>query len=1099
MPPVAVVSRSNSVGSEKSADLESHFQNASPSAPFGLPLDPNFSQGSSLTSAHVVASSAVYSLADRIFSYISPGADSALDAGLQLWKSFQRKNANGIIPQVSRFEVRSGAASSILGYLSNVSAVDAPVSVVIPSSALPFMQPILSTSLSVHHKKVPLPLAFNVAALDYDSSSSSFVSDYATPLSFAKSLNFPVITPFNAVEAQHFSLFVLFLALQGPILNIYDGPSFLKENGTVSGLLSSVQLLKTFNELKSESKKLESADNKVSVGLKLLNQVLGTNYKAFEYEGHAQPETVFVIYGSTESELLLQYIKLLSVQKNSKIGAIAVRVPLPFDVAEFCNTIPESTQSIVVIGQTKGELATTSWLKSDVSAALFFGKGAEASPKILEYNYLPSFNWSRSTLHEVLSYFVSIPEFSEQLEAKKFLFWGPDNGELIEVPSKLAHSFSLDASSKISFRSKYDNINGAGTFQASIFSAPFNSKLSKAGSVDSADVILIEGKDILKYFDVTKTAKTGSTIIITSAKKIEELQKYTESLPSSFIRSLISKNIRLAVLDLEAIGDQPETKGFTSSIASQVAFWHYAYPELSEHDVVLKVWQAAGADAELLAAVISNLRDTVLKTGLKEVPVSKELLSKTSEKKENENEEEKQQQQQEEEEKESEEEDPELPSHPLESSFFPNPREGEVVTKPISNTKLDAAKKLVFKEAYQTETSLRPDLSVRNFVVKVQHNKRVTPENYSRNIFEIEFDITGTGLTYQIGEALGIHGRNNTKMVQEFLDSYGLKGDDLVQVPSKEDAHILETRTISQAFIENLDIFGKPPKKFYESLAPFAQDEAERKKLEFLASAAGAKELKAYQDDETYFYADILALFPSARPSVVELAQIISPLKRREYSIASSQKMHPNAVHLLIVVVDWVDKRGQTRYGHCSHYLSQLSVGTELVVSVKPSVMKLPASPLAPIVMSGLGTGLAPFKAFVEEKVWQKSQGLEIGEIYLYLGSRYKREEYLYGELWEAYKDAGIITHIGAAFSRDQPEKIYIQDRIRENIEELTDAIITKNGSFYLCGPTWPVPDITACLEDIVQNDWDKRGVKGDVANEVEEMKESGRYVLEVY
>ena len=120
--------------------------------------------------------------------------------------------------------------------------------------------------------------------------------------------------------------------------------------------------------------------------------------------------------------------------------------------------------------------------------------------------------------------------------------------------------------------------------------------------------------------------------------------------------------------------------------------------------------------------------------------------------------------------------------------------------------------------------------------------------------------------------------------------------------------------------------------------------------------------------------------------------------------------------------------------------------------------MKLPPSPKQPVIMSGLGTGLAPFKAIVEEKLWQKQQGYEIGEVFLYLGSRHKREEYLYGELWEAYKDAGIITHIGAAFSRDQPQKIYIQDRIKENLDELKTAMIDNKGSFYLCGPTWPVP-----------------------------------------
>lgn len=98
-----------------------------------------------------------------------------------------------------------------------------------------------------------------------------------------------------------------------------------------------------------------------------------------------------------------------------------------------------------------------------------------------------------------------------------------------------------------------------------------------------------------------------------------------------------------------------------------------------------------------------------------------------------------------------------------------------------------------------------------------------------------------------------------------------------------------------------------------------------------------------------------------------------------------------------------------------------------------------------------------------------------------------------------AYKDAGIITHIGAAFSRDQPEKIYIQDRIRENLDDLKTAMINKEGSFYLCGPTWPVPDITQALQDIISADAEERGIKVDLDAAIEDLKDTSRYILEVY
>ena len=161
--------------------------------------------------------------------------------------------------------------------------------------------------------------------------------------------------------------------------------------------------------------------------------------------------------------------------------------------------------------------------------------------------------------------------------------------------------------------------------------------------------------------------------------------------------------------------------------------------------------------------------------------------------------------------------------------------------------------------------------------------------------------------------------------------------------------------------------------------------------------------------------------------------------------------------------------------------------------------MKLPPKSTQPIIMAGLGTGLAPFRAFVQERAWQRSQGMPIGDVFLYMGARHQREEYLYGEEWEAYQDAGIITLLGCAFSRDQPQKIYIQDRMRQTLTDIRRAYLQETGVFYLCGPTWPVPDVTNVLEEAVQVEGKTLGKKKDGVKEIERLKEEGRYVLEVY
>jgi len=154
--------------------------------------------------------------------------------------------------------------------------------------------------------------------------------------------------------------------------------------------------------------------------------------------------------------------------------------------------------------------------------------------------------------------------------------------------------------------------------------------------------------------------------------------------------------------------------------------------------------------------------------------------------------------------------------------------------------------------------------------------------------------------------------------------------------------------------------------------------------------------------------------------------------------------------------------------------------------------------------MAGLGTGAAPFRAFIQHRAWLKSQNIPIGPLIYYFGSRHRSEEYLYGEELEAYIDEGIITHAGFAFSRDQKQKIYIQHKMLEDGKTLATMLGSKDtsdpikrGVFYLCGPTWPVPDVHEALLGALG---EYAGFTREAATEyIEELKEDERYVLEVY
>ncbi|GCE97996.1 sulfite reductase [NADPH] flavoprotein component [Zygosaccharomyces mellis] len=1031
--------------------------------PFGLPTDPK--RLPPFTTPASAISSVLYNNLKTIFSYKTFSDADLLDASLKKWIG---KASNDVFFQ--ELDVRSGAGLSPLGFTQDTNET---VGIITPGYSLPYF---VGAFQSAHRTAKFL---FNVGALSYDESSSSIGNDYVTPLNASRQLGFPVVTPVSSNEVQIVALLATALAHYGPAggaLNLFDGVNYSRTISQIREQLGQEEILPKLAKVLPSNPSFNEI-------LNCFNDLTGSKLQNFEYSGSKDAETVFVTYGSLESQLFDDALN----SNDQKIGRLAVRVPLPFNAEKFVTQLPKTTKKIVVISQSLDGTSPTI-LKSHVAASLFYQ--ARRGVSVSEYIYQPTFIWSPYAVDQIIGSFVLGFQRREQFSADRFLYWAGDKSSNIDLASRLVHALSLVDGQTISFRSKFDNVTNAGVFQAQ-FTTASKSEIMTVSNLDSVQLAFVENIAIIDGLDVVATVDNNGTIILISRKSLKDQdltkgETYVKTLGinEAFFRAAHAKNIKVVIIDAASVGDKEETKGRTLSFVSQATFWKYAYG-FETAESVRRVWASAGSDTELLASVLSDTISNAFDESIKEVPTEafEDIIKDSKEQRErgsidgNEG----------------------LPIFVTETSFTPNSTTIEDAPIVESNSVSEIAKQLSFREAYGVKADLRPDQSTKNYVVRVKENKRVTPEDYDRYIFHIEFDISGTGMTYDIGEALGVHGRNDETLVKEFLGYYGLNANEIIHVPSKDNTNVWESRTVLQAFIENLDIFGKPPKRFYESLIKYATDADEKRQLAELVTAVGAVALKNFQEVEFYTYADILKLFPSARPKLVELVELIAPLKRREYSIASSQKVHPNEIHLLIVVVDWTDNKGRKRFGQASKYLADLPVGSELVVSVKPSVMKLPPMPQQPVIMSGLGTGLAPFKAIVEEKYWQKQQGYDIGEVYLFLGSRHKRQEYLYGEIWEAYKDAGIITHIGAAFSRDQPKKIYIQDRILESLKDLKTAMIDKVGSFYLCGPTWPVPDITNSLQKIIDADAQERGVKVDLGAAIENLKEDSRYILEVY
>ncbi|KAI9890536.1 MAG: hypothetical protein M1814_003876 [Vezdaea aestivalis] len=1056
----------------------------STSLPFGHHIPLSSIKGSTYLTAQTLVQQVTYALSHKIFTY-SESFD--LDVAAKAWAEAGEPNARGYPTQVESMQTRNGAASAVLGYI---------LSPDLDRSRRAIPQTILASSASLKHLRFSLnqlsllneravPFVAHVAAVNYNAGSTkSLTADYASTITLAEDLGFGLVASSSAHEVQHMALFATLLAKHIPTIHVYDGVTAGRETFRADDVLDQKSLYEVFDAVSSESsiigKRTESAEDKAQRVLKSFNVHLGTAYQFFEYEGHPQAEHILVVFGTIESSVSIQAASAL-VQRGEKVGVLSVRLYRPFVEEEFLKITPKTAKTILVLGQVQTQQmaedpADRSRLFEDVLATVSSSAHWSRKPHIEEIKYASVQFLDPQSIITTFRYLArkgrgrvedeEIVELSDTYAPldKQYIIWDIDDSSSANVPTILSQLFANDSSRHVTINSNFDNLVQGGSVRTDIRDT--TSSVDAACPISNADLVYVGNANLLGSFDVTRDVKSyGTCILRFPGLKAEDVAK---KLALSFRKSIAQKSIKLYIFD-SAASPLAEVSPVAEPFLTELAILSVARPSSSAADI--RGLSNINGDLDTLNGMSKELESV-----LREVEVPESWAKEES--------------------------DQDLPVLPFNINInsFAASDKAEIEQDSKLESWEVAAKALAFPETYSTESSLKPELPAKTYKAYVKENRRLTPSTYDRNIFHVEFDIGAAGLKYQIGEALGIHAENDPEEVSDFIKWYGLDANALVQVPSLKDPSLLETRTVYQTILQNIDIFGRPPKKFYSLLGEHATDPAHQKALLALGGPEGATEFKRRAEVDTSTFADVLAEFPSAHPPFPILAQLVSPLKRREYSIASSQQVTPTSVALLVVVVQWTDTKNRTRYGQATRFLQRLRPGTSLTVSVKPSVMKLPTETTAPIILAGLGTGLAPFRAFVQHRAYQRDVlGLPIGPVLLYMGSRHQREEYLYGEEWEAYRDAGVVTLLGRAFSRDQPKKIYIQDRMRESLEEIVEAYLVKTGAFYLCGPTWPVPDVTAVLEEAVRVLAGREGRKVTPSTEIMQLKEDGRYVLEVY
>src|SRR5213593_3092756 len=368
------------------------------------------------------------------------------------------------------------------------------------------------------------------------------------------------------------------------------------------------------------------------------------------------------------------------------------------------------------------------------------------------------------------------------------------------------------------------------------------------------------------------------------------------------------------------------------------------------------------------------------------------------------------------------------------------------------------------------------------FLARMLVNRRLSGPESEKDTRHFELDLTGWGLSFEVGDSLAVYATNDPELVDEIIRTLGATGGE--QVPRLKG----EPTTLREALLRDYSIT-QPTPKFLKAIAQRA-DAAPT--LSYLL----APDRK--QDLQTYLWGmevvDFLIEHPSVRFTPEEFVGLLSKLQPRLYSVASSLKAFSDQVHLIVDVVRY-ESNGRLRKGVASSFLAERA--DDVSVPVFPSNAKhfhLPDNPDTPVIMIGPGTGIAPFRAYLQER---KVTGAK-GKNWLFFGAQHVNCDFAYEEDFDTFMKEGILTRLDCAWSRDQAHKIYVQHKLAENAAEIWEWIDAECAQFFVCGDARRMAkDVDATLRKIVQ---EQGGKSVEQANEyVEKLKNEKRYKRDVY
>ncbi|PIC57474.1 sulfite reductase [NADPH] flavoprotein alpha-component [Sporosarcina sp. P12(2017)] len=383
----------------------------------------------------------------------------------------------------------------------------------------------------------------------------------------------------------------------------------------------------------------------------------------------------------------------------------------------------------------------------------------------------------------------------------------------------------------------------------------------------------------------------------------------------------------------------------------------------------------------------------------------------------------------------------------------------------------------------EVETTSSTQYSRTNpFNAEVLENINLNGRGSNKETRHVEISLEGSGLTYEPGDSVGIFPTNNSDLIDEIIKVGEWNAEETVEINSQG-----ERRALRIALLNHLEVT-VVTKPLLEKLSNYSKSE----ELKRILNKENADELRAYVDGRDLL--DALTDFGPVEASEQQLVGILRKLPARLYSIASSLEANPEEVHLTIGVVRY-EAHGRDRQGVCSIQCAEnLEPGDTLPIYIhKNDNFRLPAKSETPIIMIGPGTGIAPFRSFIEER---SETGAE-GKSWLFFGDQHYVTDFYYQTEWQNYVKDGALTRLDVAFSRDTDEKVYVQHRMKQASQELYQWI-EEGAVIYVCGDEQNMAkDVHATLLEILQQEGGKSLEEAEAF--ITQLVQEKRYQRDVY